>query len=256
MLNGILSTTLPRNKSVATNYDIYKYVIEGDDPYLANVVLHLKGDGENNSTDIVDSSPNPKTITRFGDAMISIAQSKYGGSSIFQGTTGYLSVPMTYTTDFTIEAWLYITSYPSNSMVCGTLNSGNWHIAFSSRNSINVFINSHMNFTTTSPLPLNQWFHFVVTRTSNSVRAFINGIQQGTAQTNTTAMTGATMQIFKRPSDSLYLKGYIDSFRWTNIARYVANFNPETDTNYIGQPEKPEIIIKSKVPTFLSKTYS
>ena len=62
------------------------------DPQFGSVSLLLHGDGANGSTTIVDSSPTPKTVTAFGDAQISTAQSKFGGASIaFDGTGDYLS---------------------------------------------------------------------------------------------------------------------------------------------------------------------
>jgi hypothetical protein len=77
------------------------------------VVLLLEGDGTDGSTNIIDSSPTPKTITRFGDTKISTTQSKYGGSSIyFDGSGDYLSIPANSSThlnleDFTIECFGY-----------------------------------------------------------------------------------------------------------------------------------------------------
>ena len=85
---------------------------QNQDPFANNVVLFLKGNGANGSTNIIDSSPNPKTISVFGDTQISTAQSKYGGSSIvFDGVGDYLEVtPLTAfnfgTGDFTIESWI------------------------------------------------------------------------------------------------------------------------------------------------------
>lgn len=212
------------------------FPISNPDPYSNNVILYLKGDGANNSSTIIDSSPTPKTITRFGDAVISTAQSKYGGSSIFQGTNGYLSTNLgTYGQgNFTIEFWCYITSYPSYSFVLGNFNTGNWHVGFDSisppaGNKLNLHINSHIYFPLAVP-PLNSWTHVALSRESGVVRAFLNGTLSG-SQNLATALWGNSIQIFKRPFDNLFLKGYLDSLRFTDgVARYTANFNPETDT--------------------------
>jgi hypothetical protein len=81
------------------------------DPNFANVSLLLYGNGINGSTSIIDSSPSPKTVTAFGNAQISTAQSKFGGSSIaFDGTGDYLTVPdndnfALGNGNFTIECW-------------------------------------------------------------------------------------------------------------------------------------------------------
>ena len=87
------------------------------DPNIASVSLLLSGNGINGSTSIIDSSPSPKTVTAFGNAQISTAQSKFGGASIaFDGVSDYLTVAssagLTFGTgDFTIELWLYVISY-------------------------------------------------------------------------------------------------------------------------------------------------
>lgn len=84
------------------------------DPYRDNVVLHLPMTGANNSTDFIDVSPTPKTITVHGNTKISTAQSKWGqGAGYFDETGDYLSVPYSSDFDFgavnvAIEAWIYI----------------------------------------------------------------------------------------------------------------------------------------------------
>jgi hypothetical protein len=92
--------------------DSYRFGVSGPtDPYFSNVSLLLHGDGTNGSTTIVDSSASPKTLTAFGNAQISTAQSKFGGSSIaFDGTGDYLSISSSNdltlgTSDFTLETW-------------------------------------------------------------------------------------------------------------------------------------------------------
>ena len=83
------------------------------DPNFADVSLLLHGDGANGSTTIIDSSPTPKTVTAFGNAQISTAQSKFGGASIaLDGTGDYASTGNSSdlrmgSAVFTIECWFY-----------------------------------------------------------------------------------------------------------------------------------------------------
>ncbi len=78
----------------------------------ANTVLLLHADGSNGSTVFVDSGSNGKTVTAYGNAQISTAQSKFGGASAyFDGNGDYLSVPSSDdwsfgTEAFTMEAWI------------------------------------------------------------------------------------------------------------------------------------------------------
>ena len=68
----------------------------GDPFFFSNVSLLLHGDGTNGSTLIKDSSPRMNTVTAVGNAQISTAQSKFGGSSIaFDGTGDSLTTPTT-----------------------------------------------------------------------------------------------------------------------------------------------------------------
>ena len=46
-----------------------------------SVVFQLACDGSNGSTTFTDSSPSPKTVSVFGNAQVSTAQSKFGGAS-------------------------------------------------------------------------------------------------------------------------------------------------------------------------------
>ena len=78
------------------------------DPHYANVSLLLHGDGADNGTVFTDNSHSPKTVTAYGNAKTSTAQSKFGGSSIFfDGNGDYLVSPSNSafqfgTGDFTI----------------------------------------------------------------------------------------------------------------------------------------------------------
>ena len=58
------------------------------DQYWRNVVLALPMDGANGSTTFTDISPTPKAVTRYGNAQISTAQSKFGGASAIVASEG------------------------------------------------------------------------------------------------------------------------------------------------------------------------
>jgi hypothetical protein len=219
------------------------YPVQIVDPYLANVVLYLKGDGANNSTDIVDNSPTPKTITRFGDTKISTTQSKYGGSSIyFDGSGDYLQsdtiTELGFSTgDFTIELWLHpLVSWSDLigflGFVGGSGGKGNAIGAFVGALSIWVDAGSvsSFNFNPTT----NQWVHIALTRFNGTLRAFRNGVVMAT-YANWVDDLGLTKQLligrYTQQGFTKQFNGYIDSLRITKgIARYTANFNPETDT--------------------------
>lgn len=85
------------------------------DPYWANVSSLLHLDGANNSTTFTDQTG--KTWTRNAGAVISTAQSKFGGASLkcAGATLDSIDSPSSAdftmgTGDFTVEFWLYLST--------------------------------------------------------------------------------------------------------------------------------------------------
>lgn len=196
------------------------------DPYGANVALFIKGDGENNSINIIDSSPTPKTLTRFGDIKISTAQKKYGNSSIyFDGGGDYLeftSSGLVNSSIFTLEAWVF----PSSSFSSGFFDTGPGSVGVL-RHFDNNFENQNMGGVPIS-LDTNQWSHVAIVFNGSAMRVFKNGILIGSVNfsswVHTTLLVGSINRAW-------FFHGYLDSLRLTlGVARYVVNFNPETDT--------------------------
>ena len=90
--------------------------------YPASLLLNF--DGANNSTTFTDSSSYNHTGTAYGNAKISITQSKFGGSSgYFDGTGDYVQFPYNSifdlsSGDWTLEAWFYPIAL-TRSYTCG-----------------------------------------------------------------------------------------------------------------------------------------
>jgi hypothetical protein len=218
------------------------------DPYFANVSLLLHGDGPNGSTTFVDSSPSPKTVMAFGNAQISTAQSKFGGSSIlFDGSGDYLSAGASSdfsfgTQDFTVEAFIRMSSFANyfNSIAGtrgGPMNSSTgWSFAVFGNNTPGSFTDRSLYFytngqvqTADNSISLNTWHHVAVTRSGSTLRLFIDG-QLLTTTTNTQNLTNTTMLIGASASNAEFFNGYIDDLRITKgVARYTANFTPPTN---------------------------
>lgn len=242
MANSPVNTQYP-NFLAATNWGTGKLMarvassgIVRVDPYFDNVVLFLKGDGTNNSTTIIDSSPNPKTITRFGDTKISTAQSKYGGSSIyFDGSGDYLIAPTTISLSIaTVEFYVYFNSVSTVHTICHFNNSGGssgLHI-YKANQALKVDNGVNVDYTSGNVFALNQWHHVALVFQNTTLRIFVDGIL---LNTRTTQSYGTPNQIqvgrFYNSTGMADFSGYIDSFRYTQgVARYTTNFNPETDT--------------------------
>lgn len=209
------------------------------DPYTDNVVLFLKGDGTDGSTNIVDSSLATKTVSVFGTSAISTAQSKYGGSSILlaRSTSNYLTVTpsddFVFPGDFTIEGWFRWDGVETSNG-CHFLGTG----GAGTLDQFGVFSGNFLAYPVSFAgssvgIITNTWTHLATCRSGSSCRLFKNGVQIGNTVTYSTSLgrNNVSMFIGKRSDDRHPYGGYIDSLRITKgIARYTTNFNPETDT--------------------------
>jgi hypothetical protein len=203
----------------------------GNDPYFANVDLFLKSNGTNNSINIVDSSLSPKSIAVSGNTKISTDQSKYGGSSIyFDGNGDYLQVSVAGglgSGDFTLEFWIFKIG---TGMIFNSRSSGTGADGIDISSSLSTTTNGAIIFSSVT-LDSNIWIHVAIVRKTNVFTRFINGVATGTFSLSNN-FSNINFSIGGSTAGNVgYLNGYIDSFRFTkNIARYTANFNPETAT--------------------------
>ena len=78
--------------------------VHSSDPLAGQVLLWIKGNGENNSTAIIDESGNNVSLTVYSPTRISTAQSIHGGSSILFGG-GYIGTPATGSLRFTTQSY-------------------------------------------------------------------------------------------------------------------------------------------------------
>lgn len=206
------------------------------DPYWANVSLFIKGDGENNSTNIIDSSLTPKSISRFGDAKISTTQSKYGGSSIyFDGIGDYLSISsndFSLAGDFTIEGWIYPLSLSGIRTILH-INAGSnqgFHL-YADGTKLAVDNGVYADYSSQSFFNLNAWHHIAVVKSGSLLRIFGNGVLLNTRPTQAYGSPNG-MQIgqFWAGTTTANFMGYLDSIRFSNTARYSSGFDAATTT--------------------------
>ena len=205
-----------------------------------NVSLLLHGDGTNGSTTIVDSSPTPKTVTAVGDAQISTAQSKFGGSSLaFDGNGDWLTVANTGNINFgsdafTVEAWIYqsqnVATYAPIFASNGS-NVGGLELLVSNTRSLAVYFAGWVIAPTTTKYSLNQWNHVAFVKQSTGLSTiYLNGISIGSGTLNQSPSFN-DIRIGTNPSapNGEIFVGYIDEFRITKgVARYTSNFTPPT----------------------------
>lgn len=204
-----------------------------DDPFFKNVALLLGANGTNGSTAIVDESLNARTVTVYGDAQISTAQSKFGGSSLrLDGTGDYLTVPdhndwilgLQY---FTLEGFVrYDSSGPNATLLSNWSGSVGFDLGRSStfnggRAQIQNTAPAGGSFTPTA----GQFYHFCLERGSKW-RMYVDGVMVGssTGGAYDTVFIGDNanaLHIGARPGPSIMDACYIDELRLTaGVARY------------------------------------
>ena len=222
--------------------------VDGD---FADVSLLLKGEGTNGSTTILDSSSNNNSVSVFDNAQISTAvNTPFGtgdGVLAFDGTGDYLSIPPSsafdYTSsDFTWECWVYFNTFSGiQAIISDPFYSGGPVNGFALVANINVagvfgYSNTASPFVTVgfqTILSVNSWYHFAFTRNGNDYRFFLNGVQEGSAIPNGTAVTynndNLDIGTWGGFVGSRDLDGYISNLRITKgVARYTSNFTPPT----------------------------
>ncbi len=211
------------------------------DPSYGSVSLLLPGNGANGSTTILDYSRSPQIITAVGNAQISTAQSKFGGSSmLFDETGDYLTVPATAamslgTGDFTIECWVRFAVTPvGNGQGIYQLSDGylNFQVrgpAAGANNADGRWAIYHGTSQTThaSLVPAtNTWYHVAYVRSSGTSKLYIDGTEI-ISVADTTNYTDQYFVVGGWYSTGFLLNGYIDDLRITKgVARYTANFTP------------------------------
>ena len=196
----------------------------------------------------IQDATGKNSLTTVGDARISTAVTKYGtGAMYFDGTGDYLNCGYSPqfefgTGDFTVECWVYTTSYAAtqslfdsrvqaavveaNRLVLYILATSGYPQLYDASNDVAVI--------STIAVPLNTWTHIAFTRNSGTARVFVNGQVGATNASFTTnflvnkLVIGAAIQVsgggvYNRN----FFNGYIDDYRITKgIARYTTAFVP------------------------------
>jgi len=197
---------------------------------------------------ILDST-SKNVLETLGDAKISTAQSKWGGSSIaFDGTGDYLSVPTKYnftlgSGDFTLEFWFRLNTVNSGGVDSNTpclLTIGwSWGVygpllLLQANSGITVYASTDgstwaiNSVVTTSALSANTWYHYAMVRSGTSVKYYLNGVASATTSTLSGSLmsTSTNTTIGASSTGAGNLNGYMQDIRVTKYARYTTNFTP------------------------------
>ena len=208
------------------------------DAFWNRVTLLLTG-APQVSTFITDASTNNFQLTSFGDTRPNNFNPYTPGyySNYFDGTGDYLSASGTAsnfgTGDFTMEAWFYKTG--TTSIIVSNQDGGldNNYYTLDAVNSGVIFQmrdTGGQSYAYGSAIVDNTWTHIAVSRSSGSVRVFVNGVS-GTPVTITKSVTQRTTLIggFLYTGYETSFTGFISNVRIVKgTAVYTANFTPST----------------------------
>jgi len=245
-------TTVDRN--TAGEYVSSLSTVIGAHTSDGNTTLLLNCDGSNNGTTFTDSSSHNRTITRYGAPVTATGNKQYGTASCFFSTgANGLSIPddnawyLMRSSDFTIECWLNLTALPSGgnstseiynqSITNGADAGGAIHFDISTNGNLynNVYqrngssTSDDYSFHSGEAIPLNTWKHVVLTRQSNTLRMYIDGVQKSTHAISSAISyqlfannLAGDVHISKRAYSNGYgfIRGSIDDYRISNICRY------------------------------------
>lgn len=231
------------------------------DTLYPSVALLLHCDGSNGSTTFTDSSPTPKTVTAYGNAKISTAQSKFGGASIaFDGAGDYITFPDSAdfnfgSGDFTVECWFYESATGAIRQIIGqhttesapntsfVLLSDSGKVSFAA-----VYGSNYATAANASAHTLSAWHHVAGVRDGSTIRLYLDGAQVASASIGSNTVNnssrpvclGTVMHNTGRESAGYDFNGYIDEVRITNgLARYTGagSFTPPAAAflDYAGQ---------------------
>jgi hypothetical protein len=210
----------------------------------AQTVALFHFDGTQGSTNLVDSSGTGKVATITGNPIISTAQSKFGGASLYvNGTsvseTNYMRVDggddFTFAGDFTMDWWQYVIAYtnsfgsfvnvltPADKNTCAYCAGAAWNSSGGNFHFINYPKDS-----VAAPTK-NAWHHVALTRAGSAFMAFIDGHLVATDVSTATIRGQLGVTGTAGNSDNGDFNGYIDELRVVKgTAVWTSDFTPPT----------------------------
>ena len=210
------------------------------DPHWDNVVLAMHMDGTNGPTAFIDETG--KTVTRYGNAVISTTQSAFpgGSSAYFDGVNSYLTVPHStdldfVSSDFTIELFLYLNKIDiKQELVDKRYDNGpsytGWALLVESDNTILFYNTAIGTVSTNTSLTIHTLYHVALVRQGTTYTIFINGVHSGSGALANSFPNTSPLRIGVVHTISRWFNGYIDDLRITKgVARYTENFDIPTE---------------------------
>jgi len=246
------------------NVEKPKYVIDSTNTVLYSpssnrleIINSNYWTNSNNPNIIITGQASPKTailypvpitqtvigsnvLLTFNNALSSINYMTLGSTyyGVFNGSQ-YLSIPAStawaMTGDFTIECWIYFTSFASTPTIfdqyfAATTGVGNFQLCASTGGQFRFYYDGGSNFLDSRSQSLNTWYHVAVVRQGSTITIYVNGVPgatqgfSGTVGQNNTFWIGAQHQA----GPAFYMNGYVSNARIVKgVAVYTGTFTPQ-----------------------------
>jgi hypothetical protein len=209
------------------------------DPDFASVVLLLDFAGADGATNITDLSNSAHVDSWADNAQVDTAVTALGKNTLLLdlSTGDWISFPDHAnwdfgTADFTIEChFRSSTNAVSASLISNYATPNGWTVQNHDGTALKFLKGDTVLKSETFNPTEGTMYHVVVCRSGTNLRMFIDGVQLGTATTDSTdfASSSAALGVGALPIDVQHIDGYIGAVRITKgVARYTANFTPPT----------------------------
>lgn len=218
---------------------------------FTKILLHF--DGSDAGTTITDSSLSPKTFTAQGDGQLDTAVKKFGTAALLcDGNGDYVDTPdhIDFTLgsgDWTADCW-FLSNSSTNRFLFGQGNSSGSNDStsiFAQYRGSDIMIcgacsgGDKGEIEGTIPLVEGVWTHLAFVRTGNTLKMFIDGVEDGsivfTLPVNDSANAFAVGRRGERTQEPFL--GSIDEFRLSvGVARWTTNFTPPASAYSIDAP--------------------
>jgi hypothetical protein len=171
------------------------------DSLFSNVTLLLHMDGSNGSTTFTDTSSYGRTITAYGGAAVSTAQSKWGGASLYcDGSGDYLKTASSSDFDWSagdavIEAWIRLSDMSVTRHLCGTTNATSdyktgAYVASDGTIALSL-IGTNSLSSSSGVITTNTWYHVAFVKSGSSAYIYVNGTRVASGTSSQCWSSGA-----------------------------------------------------------------
>ena len=181
------------------------------------------------------------TVSAVSNATTSTTQKKFGTHSLsFPANGDYFSIEDNATWDygtgdFTWEMWIYLAAISSQKKLFGSNQWGtqtyDWIFDVNPNRTLRLQLHGPPSpeLSTSSTVPVSTWCHVACSRSSGTVKIFIDGTQgASTTMAQNLANVGTPFLGWKPANSGDGFIGYMDEVRLSNTARYTSNFTPAT----------------------------